>query len=185
MITALLLIDIQNDCFAGGRNPLVNAEQAADQAVRVLACFRGKKLPIFHVQHISLQDTATFFLPDTDGCKIYQGVLPQQGEPVIIKHTPDSFFQTDLHERLTAQKIEQLYICGMMSHMCIDTSVRAAKRLGYSVRLIEDACATKDLVWNNETIPADTVHKAFMAALSGTFAAVVKTSQLEAIDENQ
>jgi len=181
--TTLLLIDIQNDYFAGGRNPLVNAEQAADQAARALTSFRGKNLPVFHIQHISLQDGATFFLPDTDGCKIYQGVLPEQGEPVIVKHTPDSFFQTDLHERLTAQKIEQIYICGMMSHMCIDTSVRAAKRLGYSVCVLEDACAAKDLVWDGKTIPADTVHKTFMAALGGTFAAVMKASQLEVNDE--
>jgi len=179
METALLLIDIQNDYFTGGRNPLVNAEQAADQAARALACFRDKKLPIFHVQHISLQDGATFFLPDTDGCKIYQDVLPEQGESVIVKHTPDGFFQTDLHERLTALRIEQLYVCGMMSHMCIDTSVRAAKRLGYSVCVLEDTCATKDLGWNDETIPADIVHKTFMAALRGTFATVIKTSQLE------
>jgi len=179
METALLLIDIQNDYFVGGRNPLVNAEKAAEQAARALVYFRGKNLPIFHVQHISLQDGATFFLPDTDGCKIYQGVFPVQGESVIVKHTPDSFFQTDLHEQLTALNIKQLYICGMMSHMCIDTSVRAAKRLGFSVRVLEDACATKDLVWNDETIPADIVHKTFMASLKGTFATVMKTSQLE------
>jgi nicotinamidase-related amidase len=178
METALLLIDIQNDYFAGGRNPLVNAEQAADQAKRALTLFRSKNLPIFHVQHISLQDGATFFLPDTDGCKIYQSVFPKQGESVIIKHTPDSFSQTDLHERLTAQNINRLCICGMMSHMCIDTSVRAAKRLGYSVCVLEDACATKDLVWNGETIPADIVHKTFMASLRGTFAEVIRQDEI-------
>ena len=182
METALLLIDIQNDYFAGGRNPLVNAEQAADHAARALTLFRSKDLPIFHIQHISLQDGATFFLPDTDGCKIYQGVLPAQGEPVMIKHTPDSFFQTDLHERLTTQNIKRLYICGMMSHMCIDTSVRTAKRLGYSVCVLEDACATKDLVWEGETIPADTVHKTFMASLRGTIAEIMKENDI--IKEN-
>ena len=178
MKTALLLIDIQNDYFAGGRNPLVNAEQAAHHAARALTSFRSENLPIFHIQHISLQDGATFFLPDTDGCKIYQGISPEQGEPVIIKHTPDSFSQTDLHERLTAQNVKQLYICGMMSHMCIDTSVRAAKRLGYSVCVLDDACATKDLVWNGETIPADIVHKTFMASLRGTFAEVIKQNDI-------
>jgi len=178
MKTALLLIDIQNDYFAGGRNPLVNAEQAADHAARALTFFRSKNLPIFHIQHISLQDGAAFFLPDTNGCKIYQSVLPEQGESVIIKHTPDSFSQTDLHERLTAQNIKRLYICGMMSHMCIDTSVRAAKLLGYSVCVLENACATKDLVWNGETIADDMVHKTFMASLRGTFAEVIKEKDI-------
>ena len=173
MKKTLLLIDIQNDYFSGGRNQLVNAEQAAEKAKQALDFFRKKHLPVFHVQHISLQESATFFLPNSDGCKINESVTPEQNEAVIIKHTPDSFFQTDLNEQLTAQGVKQIFVCGMMSHMCIDTSVRAAKRLGYNVKLIADACATKDLVWNGETIPAETVHNTFMASLKGTFAEVI------------
>ena len=178
MNKALLLIDIQNDYFEGGRNPLVNSKQAAEKAARVLTAFRSQNLPVFHIQHISLYEGATFFLPDTKGCEIYKGVYPQQGEPVIIKHAPDSFFQTDLNEKLEELDIKQLYICGMMSHMCIDTSVRAAQRFGYSVRLIEDACATLDLNWNGEIIPAETVHKAFMASLKGVFAEIISEKNI-------
>jgi nicotinamidase-related amidase len=173
MKKALLLIDIQNDYFNGGRNQLVNAEKAAETAKQALDFFRREHLPVFHVQHISLQEGATFFLPNSDGCEINARVLPERNETVVIKHTPDSFFQTDLNEQLAALGIEQLFICGMMSHMCVDTSVRAAKRLGYNVILIADACATRDLEWNDEIIPAETVHNVFMASLKGTFAEVI------------
>ena len=173
MKKALLLIDIQNDYFTGGRNQLVNTEQAADKAKQVLDLFREKNLLVFHVQHISLEEDATFFLPNSDGSQINASVSPQQGEGIIIKHTPDSFFQTDLNEQLMAQRIKELYICGMMSHMCIDTSVRSAKRLGYDVKLIADACATEDLVWSGEIIPAEIVHKTFLASLEGIFADVI------------
>jgi len=178
MNKALLLIDIQNDYFDGGRNPLVHSERAAERAAKVLACFRKNNLPVFHVQHISNHEGATFFLPDTDGSKIHQSVSPRPGEPVIIKHAPDCFFQTSLQKQLLALNVKQVYICGMMSHMCIDTSVRTAEMLGYSVCLVEDACATKNLVWNGEIIPAETVHKAFMASLKGVFAEIIRQEDI-------
>lgn len=62
----------------------------------------------------------------------------------------------------------------MMTHMCIDTTVRSARNHGYSVALIEDAVATRDLLWHGITVPADQVQYAYMAALNGTFAKVQK-----------
>jgi nicotinamidase-related amidase len=70
--------------------------------------------------------------------------------------------------------LEKLFICTMLSNMRIDTSVRAAKSRGLKVVVLEDACATKDLVWNGEIIPAQTVHNTIMASLNGTFAEVIK-----------
>ena len=111
-------------------------------------------------------------MPDTPGSEIHGAVKPLDGEPVIIKHAPDAFFQTDLHDALSRAGIRKLVVCGMMSHMCIDTSVRAARNHGYDITLLHDACATRDLSWNGKTIPAATVHEAFMAALHGAFADV-------------
>ena len=112
---------------------------------------------------------------DTPGSEIHGAVKPLDGEPVIIKHAPDAFFQTDLHDALSRAGIRKLVVCGMMSHMCIDTSVRAARNHGYDITLLHDACATRDLSWNGKTIPAATVHEAFMAALHGAFADVRTT----------
>ena len=61
----------------------------------------------------------------------------------------------------------------MMTHMCVDTTVRAAMDYGYQVKLVADACATMDLKRNGETIPAEIVHKTFIAALDGVFATIV------------
>lgn len=172
MKNALLLIDIQNDYFPGGSCELVGPERAAERARRVLEYFRASGLPIFHVQHVSTRENASFFLPDTAGAQIHPLVFPKEGEPVLVKHAPNAFLHTALERELRAQKAEQLVICGMMSHMCIDSTVRAAADLGFSVLLVEDACTTKDLVWGDDRIPAQTVHRAIMAALSGTFARV-------------
>jgi len=172
MKNALILIDIQNDYFPGGRCELFQPERAAERAGRVLEYFRTAGLPIFHVQHVSTRENASFFLPDTDGAEIHPLVFPKEGEPVLVKHAPNAFLRTALERELRERQVEQLVICGMMSHMCIDSTVRAAADLGFSVLLLEDACTTRDLMWGDERIPAQTVHRAVMASLSGTFARV-------------
>ena len=170
MNKALLLIDIQNDYFPGGAWELSHVDEAAAQARLALERFREQHRPVFHVRHINTRPGAAFFLPDTPGSEIHGAVKPLDGEPVIIKHAPDAFFQTDLHDALSRAGMRKLVVCGMMSHMCIDTSVRAARSHGYDITLLHDACATRDLSWNGKTIPAATVHEAFMAALHGAFA---------------
>ncbi|GLC81334.1 cysteine hydrolase family protein [Lacrimispora brassicae] len=178
MSKALLLIDIQNDYFKGGLSELVDPLQAVDNAKKILTTFRENKLPVIHIQHINTREGATFFLPNTVGVKIHVAVEPLESEYIVIKHAPNSFFETNLGSILKENNIESLVVCGMMSHMCIDTTVRAAKDYGIDVTLIEDACTTKDLSFNGTTIPAKTVHNSFMAALNGMFAKVIKTSEL-------
>lgn len=179
MSKALLLIDIQNDYFEGGLSELVDPLQAADNAKKILTIFRENKLPIIHVQHINTREGATFFLPNTDGVKIHAAVQPLENEYVITKHTPNSFFETRLSSILNENNINSLVVCGMMSHMCIDTTVRAAKDYAIDITLVEDACATKDLSFQGVTISARTVHCAFMAGLSGMFAKVIGASELK------
>ncbi|MEI3479164.1 MAG: cysteine hydrolase family protein [Bilophila sp.] len=175
MNTALVLIDIQNDYFPGGRFELSRPAEAEKRARQALDFFREKDRLIFHVQHVSLYAGASFFLPDTPGVAFREAVAPRPGERVVVKHTPDAFFETDLAAALEEAAIQKLIVCGMMSHMCIDTSVRSAKRLGYEVVVLEDACTTRDSIWDGETIPAATVHRTFMAALNGAFATVRPT----------
>ena len=181
MNTALVLVDIQNDYFPGGRNPLLEPEAAAARAAGALALFRERGWPLFHIQHVNTNLAATFFLDGTDGMKIHSSVAPLPGEPVVVKHRPDSFYQTDLHDRLDSVGACRLVVCGMMSHMCIDTTVRSAKGRDYEIVLLHDACTTRDLEWEGAVIPAAIVHGAYMAALRGTFAEVMSSGDLPGI----
>lgn len=175
MNTALLLIDIQNDYFAGGKAELVEPLLAAENAHRILEYFRREKLPVIHVQHINTRQGATFFLPDSSGVEIHAKVKPLADEVIVTKNFPNSFLATNLDEVLQKKNVSKLVVCGMMTHMCIDTTVRACQERNLAVTLLSDACATKDLSFANEVIPAKTVHNAFMAALDGMFAQVIKT----------
>ncbi|MGN0143724.1 MAG: isochorismatase family protein, partial [Clostridium sp.] len=127
---------------------------------------------VFYVKHVNIRKNVAFFIPKTSGIDIYKDVYPQDDEDVIIKHTPDSFFETSLRSKLADKNISHLVVCGMMTHMCIDTTVRSAKNFDYAVTLIEDACTTMDLIWKDNKIPAATVHETFMSALNGTFAEI-------------
>jgi nicotinamidase-related amidase len=173
MDRCLLLIDIQNDYFEGGKNPLVGSGDAAVNARLVLDAFRGHRLPVVMVQHLSTREGSTFFIPGTAGAEFFPLLKPISGEKVVTKHFPNSFRETDLLEYLQSIKVKDLVICGMMTHMCVNATTRAAKDLGFNCTLIGDACATKDLVYNGTKVEAKQVHYSFLAALSYFDATVV------------
>jgi nicotinamidase-related amidase len=180
MKRALLLVDIQNDYFTGGAMQLVGMEAAAGKANAILQMFRERSEPVFHVRHLSKRAGATFFIPDTPGAEIHPAVEPLPAEPVVTKYFPNSFRGTNLLDLLKKEGIEQLVICGAMSQMCIDATARAAFDLGFKCTVIEDACATRNLTFKGEVVPAWSVHDAFMAALQGIYAEVVSAGHFMA-----
>jgi nicotinamidase-related amidase len=177
MKTGLLLIDLQNDYFPGGKMELVGILQASEKARILLDHFRKSGLPVYHVQHISTRPGAAFFLSGTEGGKIYGALEPMAAEKVFQKHFPNSFRETLLPETLRKEDVKALVIAGAMSHMCVDATVRAACDRGFSCTVIEDACATKDLEFRGITVPAAHVHSAFMAALQGAYAKVMTADE--------
>jgi len=179
-VKALLLIDIQNDYFPGGAAEIVGPLEAAQCAAHALRLFRDEGLPVIHVQHANTRPGATYLLPGTPGGDIHQSVAPLPGEPVVIKHTPNSFHDTTLDELIARLGVDHLVVCGMMTHMCVDTTVRAAKDRQLPVTLLHDACATKDLAFGGVTVPASQVQASFVAALQGMFADVIATADLNA-----
>jgi nicotinamidase-related amidase len=175
MSKGLIIVDVQNDYFSGGAMELVNMDAAAACCGRLLGAFRAAQLPIFHIQHLSTRPGASFFVPDTPGCDIHQSLQPGAGEAHIVKHFPSAFRNTDLHQLLQMSGIDALVICGAMTHMCVDTTARAAFDLGYRCEVIADACATRDLEFDGRRVAAADVQAAFMAALSMPFASISST----------
>ncbi len=177
MKTALILIDIQNDYFDKGSMPLVGSVEASENAGLILDQFRKDNLTIVHIQHIAARPAATFFLPNTSGSGIHENVKPFDSEKVIVKHYPNGFRETELLDYLKNKNISDLVVCGMMTHMCVDATVRAAKDFGFNITLIGDACATKNLEIGGHIVQAEEVHKSFLAALNNFYATVKTTGQ--------
>ena len=175
---ALLLIDIQNDYFPGGRWTLAGIEDAAENAARLLEAARKAGTPVVHVRHeFPNAAEAPFFAPGSPGAEIHQSVKSREGEPVVLKHQINSFKETDLKGILDRAGVKDLVICGAMSHMCVDAATRAAGDLGYRCTVIHDACASRDQVFEGQCVSASHVHASFMAALQFGYAKVISTDE--------
>ena len=166
MKEALIIIDVQNDYFPGGSCELYRPLEAEKKIKELIDDSRASGRKIIYIQHINPPDDY-FFIEGTDGVKISDRIKPAEEDKIIIKHYPNSFLETDLNEYLKSIGVEELIICGMMTHMCVDTTVRAAMDYGYSVKVVGDACATMDLAPLNMDIgkalahqidPADLLH---------------------------
>lgn len=174
---ALLLIDVQNDYFAAGKWPLNEIDTAADNAARLLAAARSAAELVVHVRHEFPIADAPFFTPNSPGAQIHLKVQPLAEETVVLKHYVNAFRDTDLQAILDRAGIQELVICGAMSHMCIDAATRAANDLGYQCLVIHDACATRDQMFNGVAVRAAEVHAAFMAALAFGYAKLTSTDE--------
>ena len=175
---ALVIVDIQKDYFPGGAHPLEAPEAAAAAARRVLEAFRASGDPVVHVRHVWDEEEATFMRPETEGVDIHPDVAPAEGELVIAKEHPNGFRETLLEHELRARGVDSLVVCGMMTSMCVDATVRAAVDLGFDTTVVHDACATSDLQFDGRSVPAPEVHAAFLAALGDGYATVVSSDEI-------
>jgi nicotinamidase-related amidase len=178
MPRALVVVDIQNDYFPGGAYPLVEPERAAAAARRVLEAFRDAGEPVVLLQHVWDEPEAEFMRPGTHGIEIHADVRPVDGEPVITKDAPNGFLRTPLEEQLRSWGAEEIVVCGMMTSMCVDATVRAGVDLGFGATVLHDACAAPDLEFGGLAVPAAAVGAAFLAALADSYADVVGSEEL-------
>lgn len=162
--TALLIIDIQDFYFPGGKMELVNPQAAANNAAILLTYFRDKGMPVIFIKHES----------DVQS-DIQSTVKPKEGEKIFTKKEISSFNGTGLDEYLKSIGVKNLIICGMQTHMCVEGAVRAGYDLGYKITLVHDACATRDLKWENDVIPAKMVHLSTLVTLKN-YAKIVCTA---------
>jgi nicotinamidase-related amidase len=162
---ALLIIDIQDFYFPGGRSVLVEPEKAAANASLLLDKFRKEKLTVIHVRHNS-----------EPGGKINDIVKPLPTEKIISKDAVNCFVRTDLMDYLKFNKTDTLVICGMQTHMCVEAATRAAADYGFKCILIHDACATKDLKFGENTIKAEDVHYSTLSTLTN-YASIISTNE--------
>ena len=174
---AVVVVDLQQEYLPTGKLALEGIHETLANAARVIADARTKGDIVISIRHESAEPGAPFFEPGTDGVRIHESVAPADGEPVIVKHFPNSFLKTNLKEMLDEKGIEEVTVVGAMSHMCIDATTRAASDFGYRTKVVYDACATRALEFRGETVPAAQVHAALMSALAFGYAAVLSTDE--------
>ncbi len=137
--SALLVIDLQQEftrrTLAGvpRSNP-----QAEGQVAALLAAFRARALPIVHIHHDDPRPSSGFRLDKPTGAAIAE-TAPRDGEVVFVKQGSSAFSGTGLDDFLRGEAIKSLVVVGAAVNFCVESSVRAARDLGYPVVLVTDA----------------------------------------------
>lgn len=166
MKQALLVIDVQNDYFPGGKMELDRPQAALARINQLETHFQQHDWPIIYIQHIKHERSAAFFEAGTVGVELHAGLQRQSNAIVIEKHFPNSFYRTNLAALLYELGAEQIVICGMMTQMCVDSTTRAGSELQFHPIVISDATAAKKLDFDGQTVEASAVQTAFLASLS-------------------
>lgn len=145
MSKALLVIDLQNDYFPGGKFPLWNTDAVLTNVERAIEKANARCIPVVHVQHIanSKMGIAPFFNEGTPGADIHPRVLAAAATaPVVVKEFADGFEKTTLEETLTGLGVTELLVCGMMTQNCVTHTAISKAADKYAVTVLPDCCTT-------------------------------------------
>lgn len=154
---ALLLIDLQNDYFPGGKFPLWNTDAILAETEKVITKANNAGVPIIHIQHVtdSASGSAAFFNAGTQGAAIHPRILAAApAAPVIVKTHADSFYETNLEEVLAGLGVDTLWIAGMMTQNCIAHTAISKTAEKYDVAVLPDLCSTVDQMIHNIALRA-------------------------------
>ena len=177
--TALIVVDVQrafDQWEAAGKRR--NNPDAVARIAELLAAFRSRQAPIFHIRHQGTRPGSSF-LPDGPGYPVKDEARERPGEPVIVKRVNSAFIGTDLENRLRAAGIQTLVICGATTNHCVETTTRMAGNLGFDACLVRDATWTFDRVGpDGDKHSAEAIHAMTLANLNGEFARIVSASEI-------
>lgn len=169
--SCLLVIDVQNAIVNDPNYTLYNRDKVTENVSKLVASARSNGLPIVFIQHTEPEGD---FERNTDSWQIMSSILPKSDEVVFEKTTCDSFLRTPLQNYLDNQGIKHLYIIGMQTDYCIDTSVRSAFGKEYECTVISDAHSTFD----NELLTAQQIITNLHKMWKGRFADLIDTAEL-------
>lgn len=169
--SALVMIDCQNT-YRTGVMQLAGVEPALDEAARLLARARALAIPIIHIQHDAGPGSPYDVRAELGA--IADKVAPRGGEPVIVKNFPNSFVQTDLHERLQKLGVSSVVLAGFMTHICVNSTARGAFNLGYRPTVVAAATATRALpTARGGVVSAAALQEASLATIGDLFGVIV------------
>lgn len=162
--TALLAIDLQREFFADDVGQCVTEMNAIIPRVAGLLGLARKlgcrvihtresyqaDLSDVHAYRASLQYVGErralgrFCILDEPGHEFVDAVQPIPGETIIDKASFGAFYNTDLDDRLRADGIDHLILCGVTTQCCVHSTLREAVDRGYWCLTVADACAATE-----------------------------------------
>ena len=171
--TALLVVDVQNDfCHNQGvfskykSATLDHVEQAVSKLSALIEKCRQSNLPIIFIRttHSDWTNSPSWLkrmegagekmricAPDSWGSDFYN-VAPKEGDCIVTKHRYSAFIGTDLDLILRSQGIENIFVTGVATNVCVESTARDAYHRDYNVILIDDCCGAYDNTEHGATL---------------------------------
>jgi len=171
---ALLVIDCQNYFFDKNSTAfLPDSKKILPKINLLIETARKNERPIIYTVHTAPTMSGNLMaerwdhLPSGRESKIYEKIDFIPGSLILRKEHFSAFQGTGLENYLRNKKITDLVVCGVMTHLCVDTSVRHGFMLGFRSTIVSDACCSKRSAY----------HKAAIMALKHGFSRIMTTSE--------
>jgi len=150
MKKTLIVIDVQNDYFPGGKLPLWNTEATLENIERAIRFAKEKDIPVILIQQFTDPKVAPMFNAGTEGAEIHPRIRSAAPDaPVVTKSYADSFYETVLDKILSDVGATTLLICGMMTQNCVTHTAISKAAEKYEVVILPDCCTTvSDMIHN-------------------------------------
>ncbi len=163
MSRALIVIDIQNDYFVGGKYPQCNSDVVLGKTLNAIKKAQDLNIPVILIQHVTA-GPSPFFEQNSVGVLLHSAILrAASNAPVITKQHADSFLNTNLQSVLAEHAITELLLCGMMTQNCVAHTALSKSAEAYKVTVLADCCGSVD----------EMVNAIALRALSDRFATVL------------
>ncbi|MFG2209434.1 cysteine hydrolase family protein [Streptomyces sp. NPDC048638] len=166
----LILIDYQNT-YTRGVMELTGWRSALDSAAALLDRARSAGAKVIHV--INEGGEGTPYDVRSDIGRIHPRVAPIDGEPVVVKTTPNAFVDTDLGDHVDAAGNDDVIIAGFMTHMCVAFTASGAFLRGNRPTVVADACATRPLTTVVSDLSAEQIHHSALATIHDLYGVIV------------
>ncbi len=157
--SALLVLDVQNYFLLECSHAFIpSAEAILPQIDSLIKYFENKQRPIFFSQHWNnLQNSMQMskkwnsLLEKDDLYFIIHQHFDLKNKIIFEKNQFDAFYNTIFENELRKNNIEQIVFCGVMTHLCCETTVRSAFVRGFEPIFPIDTTATYNITLHKNT----------------------------------
>lgn len=173
---ALLVIDVQNEYFAGGALPVTYPQGTLPHILDAMEAATASGVPVVVIRHTEPPGGGAFE-QGTNGWQLRPEIQERQHDLLVDKRLPGSFTDTDLETFLREREVDTVAVTGYMSQMCCDTTARQASHLGLKVEFLSDATGTLDIENEAGRIDGESLHNAILVTQQSGFASVMSTGE--------
>jgi nicotinamidase-related amidase len=176
----LVLVGVQREYFTdGGALRVPDGPLVLARLRQLVAAAREAHVPVVHLHHEEAPG-APVFAADGPGVEPMPDTAPRGLEPVVVKHAPGGFTNTELGDVLRQFGIRRLVLGGFMTHMCCDSTARQAVEHGLAVTFLTDGTATRDLALRGRVVAHADVQAATLAAQADGFSTLSDVAAVRA-----